>query len=596
MATEVDKRGSMGAVPRARRRWWRIVVAVVAALALALFLYVMIRSPRDYKGELARLLPARTSGYLALHDFDGIRERIGQTRLYEQLAASVDLAALLMTSDDWREYQRDKDSATWKAKAALAREFLRRYFSREVVVALAWLDRCDEPALLVLARTELGFVEKLGELCAELYPELRLSTERYRGIRLYAYESSRSKRSFTFVRFGRTVVLSLWSNERDYLRRIIDYRLDAPAETLFDREDFQQAWRSPARQQGLLAVARPNALLDDLNARPEFSFEKHFPEPRQARLRRGLSPPYGGFRAIEAGLTVSEGIEMRIVLRRDEAASPSLPLTGTHKPLTLLGTVPSDCLAFSAFRFGSPAETLAAVLNIYREFSGEADDSPRSLVESVQRLNAQWGLDINRDLAPALGREAALVVHDVQLPLIIVGSLVLPVTDRERCESALRRLAETCANLHAAETRPPQLLETFRETPEFRPLYLTPLGFLGVGRLNGYCTWGFSPASYLAMRAMVDGDGTAITSSTVFQSLGLPVGEPLDVVAFVNLEEVGQRAEGLLAVLSLVSKSVRKRSAKYGKIVAVAKLLRGVGCYVRHTEQDYTVVLRVPTD
>jgi len=118
---------------------------------------------------------------------------------------------------------------------------------------------------------------------------------------------------------------------------------------------------------------------------------------------------------------------------------------------------------------------------------------------------------------------------------------------------------------------------------------------LGVGELDGYCMWGFSPGSYLALREMVGGDSAAITSNAVFQSLGLPVGEPLDAVAFVSLEEVGRRAEGLLAVLALVSKSVRKRSVKYGKIVAVAKLLRGVGCYVRHTEQDWTIVLRVPT-
>jgi len=577
------------------------VLAALAALLVIFYLYVTFRGPRDYPGELARLLPARTSAFVALNDFDAIRRRIGQTRLYEQLSNSVDLAALLMTSEDWRNYQENKDSLEWKAKAALAREFLRRYFSRQVVVTLSWLDDCDEPALLVMARTGLGFAEKLAELCAQLYPELHLSTENYRGIPLYAYEAPQSKRSFTYVRFGKTVVLSLRSEERDYLRRIIDWRLDPQSKTLFESDDFQRAWQSPARKQGLLAVARPAALFKDLVARPEFNLRDYLAEPKRMPLRNALS----AFRSIQSVVTIAERIEIQLAAQNAEGTSlsapavPARPVKDTGeppalRPLTLLKTVPTSCTALVVFRFENLAETLARILTIHRAFGEEAAD-PKALAAAVQYLTTQWGMDPNRDLAPALEREIALVVHQVQLPMMVVSSLLCRATDRARAHAAIDRLVKTYAANYADPNRARELPADFGNVPDFHPLYGTPLGFLGVGWLGDYCMWGMSANSYLAMKRMLEQDGQPITSNSVFQSLGLPVSEPLDAIAFVNLEEVGRRAEGLVAVLSVINKNVRKRSALYGEIIAVAKLLRGVGLAARRTGEDWTFVLRIPT-
>ena len=576
--------------PRRRRLRWRIVLAAAAVLLVAFYLFVTLRGARDYRGELAALLPARTSGFAVLNDFDGIRRHIGQTRLYDELSNSIDLAALLMTNEDWRKYQENKDSVESKAKAALAREFLRRYFSQEVVVALARLDRCDEPALLVMARTDLGFAEKLGELCAQLYPELHLSSENYRGVLLYAYEAPQSKRSFTYVRFGKTVAISLLSNERDYLRRIIDYRLDGPAETLFRTDDFQRAWRSPARGQGLLLVARPTALIRDMLARPDFHLRDNLAKPGFMRIRYALS----GFRFLQAAVTVRERIEIRFDAHPDPTTAPLTTLAPPTQPLAMLETVPSDSLGCVVLRYGNLADTLARILNIHLVFDRKAAD-PEALAEAVGRLNREWGLDINRDLAPALDPEMALVIHGVQLPMLVVASLMFPVADRPRAESAINQMLKNHASLDLAGKRPAAVPATFRQVPEFQPLSPTPLGFLGVGWLDRFCILGLSPDSYLAMKQMIERKGQPITRQPIFRSLGLPVGEPLDALAFVDLEEIGRRAEGLLAVLSLASKSVRQKSATYGKIVAVVKLLRGVGLYARHTHDDWTIVLRVPT-
>lgn len=548
------------------------------------------RGPRDYTGQLARLLPARTSAFVALNDFDGIRKRIGETRLYDQLANSLDLAALLMTNEDWRKYQENKDSVEWKAKAAFAREFLRRYFSREVVVALARLDRCDEPSLLVMARTDLGFAEKLGELCAQLYPELHLGIENYRGIPLFAYEAPRSKRSFTYVRFGKTVVLSLRSNERDYLRRIIDYRLDSPAATLFETGDFQRAWQSPARHQGLLAVASPPALLADLMVRSEISLRDFL----EKRKNRWISEMVRGFRFLEGAITVGERIQIRFVAYPERTTSSVALTPAPGKPLSLLAAVPANCMAAVVFRFDDLAETLAKTFNIDRAFRGDAGDS-KALAAAVEHLNAQWGADVIRGLTRALGHESAVVVHDARLPMIFEASMLFPVEDRARARDAAGRMIKKYADLYGDPAHAREVPQVFQKTPEVQPLYPLPVGFLGVGWLNDRFILCLSPDSYLAMKQMVEKTGTPITGNAVFQSLDLPVGEPLDAVGFINLEEVGRRAEGLIAVLSLLSKEARERSAMYGKIVAVLKLLRGVGFYLRHTNEEWTTVLRVPT-
>lgn len=573
---------------RRRRRW--IILGVVAALLVAFYCFVTLRGPSDYTGALAQLLPARTSAFIALNDFDGIRQHLAETRLYAELSESVDLAALLMTSEDWREYQENKDSVEWKAKAALAREFLRRYFSHRVVVALARLDGCDEAALLVLARTELGFVEKLAELVAELYPDLHLVTERYRGIPLYAYDGEESKRSFTFVRFGQTVVLSLRAKDREYLRRIIDYRLDAPAQTLFATEDFQAAWTSSARRRGLLAFARPQPLLADLLSRPDFKIRKRLSEARRARLAREL----GWVRYMRAAVTAEEGIETRILLHREEGTSAPLWRPPPETPLSLIDTVPTRCLAFAVLRFGNLADTLARILNVHRAWNEEADD-PAALAAAVERLNALLGIDVNRDLAPAFGHEASVVVHDVQLPMIIVSSILVRATDREKAKAAMERLMRIHRDRYADPDKAWLVPETFRQTPDFQPIDSTPVGFLGAAWLGDYGLMGLNPNAYVATKQRLDGTTEPITSNPVFLTLGLPVETPLDAVAFVNLEEIGRRAQGILAVLAVASKSVRKRSAKYFKIVRVIRLLRGVGLYASHTDDEWTVVVKVPT-
>jgi hypothetical protein len=561
------------------------VIAAVAAALMVFYLYVMLRGPRDYTGELARLLPARTSAFVALNDFEGIRRRIAETHLYRQLSESIDLASLLMTNEDWRHYQENKDSVEWKAKAALAREFLRRYFSRQFVVALSRLDRCDDPALLVMASTDLGFAEKLGELCAQLYPELHLATEKHRGIPLYAYEAPQSRRSFTYVRFGKTVVLSLRTNERDYLRRIIDWRLDAPTGSLFETADFQRVWQSPARRQGLVAVARPGALLGDLVGRPEFNLRSFFAKRKHAWIRNIT----GDFRFLEAAVTVSERIEIRLAARSPETTAPLGKTTPPAKPLTLLDTVSSGCIAFADFHFENLAEALARVLNIQQAFGAEVAD-PKALAAAVERLNVQWGFDVSGDLGPALGREAVLAVHDVQLPMMIVASLLIPATDATRAQAIVGRLVKTYADLNRIGGAP----KAFQNVADFHPLYSTPLGFLGVGWLGERLVLGTSPNSYLATRRLIEAKGEPITRNPIFQSLALPMREPADAMVFVNLEEIGRRAEGLLTVMALLSKSVRAKSAMYGKIVGVLKLLRGVGLTAQCNGGDWTYVLRVP--
>jgi len=406
---------------------------------------------------------------------------------------------------------------------------------------------------------------------------------------LYAYEAPQSKRSFTYLRFGKTVILSLRTNERDYLRRIIDWRLEPRTDTLYDTKDFQRALTAPAYRQGLLAIARPDALWNDLAARPELNLRDWLRDPKRVPIRNWLT----AYSCLEAAVTVNERIEIRLV-GQNPATTSSLSPAASGKPLSLLNTVPANCIAFATFRYDQLAQTLAKTLNINQAFSEEAAD-PKALDDAVERLSEQWGLNVNTELAPALGKETAIVVHEVQMPIIIAASILLPVTDRVRAQAAIDRQIKTAAAKYADPARAKEIPAGFRETPDFHPLYPTPLGFLGVGWVGGYCMWGTSPNSYVAMRRMIENNGESIVRNPVFKSLELPAGELVDAVAFVNLEEVGRRAEGLLAVFSLLNKSVRKNAGLYGKMIAVLKLLRGVGLSATHSNEDQTILLRIPT-
>lgn len=573
-----------------RKRRRRLVIGVLVLLAVGFYCFVTFRGPPDYAGEFAQLLPARTSAFIGLNDFGGLRDHVAQTRLYAELSTSLDVAALLLTSEDWRKLQEDKDSVEGKAKAALAREFLRRYFSKQVVVALSQLDGCETPALLVMAKTDLGFAEKLAELCAELYPDLQLQTEKLRGVPIHIYEGEKPKRSFSFVRFGKTVVISLRSNDREFLRRIVDYRLDAPGDTLFETEDFRRAWDSPARRRGLLAMTHPAALISDMIARSDFTVSDYFEKPSGKKLRLALAQ----IKMARIEMTVTDALSVKTTMRLRENSNLVTLTDPPEKPLGLLKTVPEECLAFMDFRFGDLAECLARVLNLHRILQGDPSND-NALAEAIENLNDAWGIDIDQDLAPVLGEETAVVIHDVKLPMLLGGSLLIPVTDRTQADVAVGKIIKRYADHYARPENALEVPSTFRRAPDFQPLYSTPIGFLGLGKIEDFYVWGLNPEPFLAIDDLLSTGGQTIKANTVFRSLNLPIGRPLDVVAFVNLEEIGRRAEPILSVLALTSKSVRERWGKYSKIIAVARLLAGIGLFADHTENEWTVVLKVPT-
>ena len=158
-----------------------IALLGVTVLLLAFLLYVNQRGGQDYTEELARLLPADTPAYISLRNLNTLWTRIESMQFAQELGASGALSRLLMSSKEWQRLQQKTHRFERRTTLRLGERFIKRWFGRHVVFALIAVPDAEQPGLLLLSKTRLGFEEKLAELVAQLYPGLKLRTERYRG-------------------------------------------------------------------------------------------------------------------------------------------------------------------------------------------------------------------------------------------------------------------------------------------------------------------------------------------------------------------------------------------------------------------------------
>ncbi|HUT25910.1 MAG TPA: hypothetical protein VM492_16365 [Sumerlaeia bacterium] len=233
--------------------------ATLGVLLVWAFAWIARRGGPEYFGTPEALLPPETGGVATWRNFSGFLQEVGRLKAVERIRRDEELAALLLSDAKWRELQRETDKAHYAILNRAARNFIETCFGREVTLALVPPPKGDPSArsgLLVVARTDAGLEENLAELVLHFYPELALESRSYRGHRIYRYSAEKTRRAFSYCRFGKTVVVSLRSADWHWLEEVIDRKIGKAAVGGGDGDGSRTA-----------SLARDPAFLDSANRR-----------------------------------------------------------------------------------------------------------------------------------------------------------------------------------------------------------------------------------------------------------------------------------------------------------------------------------------
>ncbi|MBN1476147.1 hypothetical protein JXA47_05295 [Candidatus Sumerlaeota bacterium] len=207
-------------------------MATVLGIAALLFVaWIQLRGGRTVDQPLVALLPADTPLAVQIHRLSDLLEAYDASPLAALIANDIEIGALLLSQDEFREWRDARAEAELETHLDLGRDFLIDWMGREVTLAFIPAAGEERLGLVVITQADLGFKERLAELVAQLYPGARLQTTDHRGTSITTYISGAPRDSLSFCRFGETVALSLRTDSTAYLRAIIDaVRAETPPE------------------------------------------------------------------------------------------------------------------------------------------------------------------------------------------------------------------------------------------------------------------------------------------------------------------------------------------------------------------------------
>ncbi len=543
-----------------------IALLGVTVVLLAFLLYVNQRGGQDYTEELARLLPADTPAYISLRNLNTLWTRIESMQFAQELGASGALSRLLLSSKEWQRLQQKTHRFERRTTLRLGERFIKRWFGRHVVFALISVPDAEQPGLLLLSKTHLGFEEKLAELVAQLYPGLKLRTERYRGSLINLYDAEKAKHAFSYLRFGRTVVLSLRSNNTAYLKHVIDLKVENSQNTLADSSKFQLAFAEMEKAEGLICYIIPQLCLRLLGALPSGTIQKHSTEQTLASLSKMLEH-HEYWRVV---FSVHNGFvgDFRFRYKATaQALSGASAASMIAKP-SALSFLSIDTLGF--FQVQGPdlrksLTELAAFLELFPSITPEA---------WLSGVEAASGINPVRDIFPYMDNELTLALCNIQPGLLFpqfTAELFVKTSDTD---TVRQLLAQRVQQIRLGEQSFP-LEETHVENHTIRSCQ-TPFGPIGYGFLESYLVVMLGSktlAENLAVRAAAQSN---ITANDLYKRVRKHALQNPSCILYVNFEEAANALRRVADKSLQWQQKIRAKVEKYHKPIEVLTYLKAL--------------------
>lgn len=465
---------SVSSSPPAKKRRW-LWGTVIAFLALAAFVvWILSRGGETVERPLIALLPADTPMAMQIHRLGDLLEFYDTTPLADLLANDIEIGALLLNQDAYRDWIETHREAELRSHLSLGRDFLLNWMGREVTLAYIYAPGLTEPCLVVLTQAELGFKERLAELVAQLIPGTRIVTEEYRGTTITSWVASEPRHSISLCRFGETVALSLRSDSTAHLRTIIDA---VNAETPPEQPVFP-----PPHVPGIHTWVSAERLPHFLRAIPSEDMDLFLDTPEGQEFLHYLAQ----LDEIRLRYTVDSPRTLTLEMRGRDGAIPHIAIDNSWLGLTHADTLGLIHLAKPVLWWQMAGHLLFDLtIDIDPDWSPERQQRHLAKREWRVRLG-HWMRD---EVMPLLDGQATFVLDSI-IPRIglpaLQAALVWETSQPERLEEVLHLATSTGASILLEGIdgdyipdwiSPPAFHRTIGDI-EF-PVWETPLGNIG---------------------------------------------------------------------------------------------------------------------
>ncbi|GAB4326248.1 MAG: hypothetical protein Kow0059_22610 [Candidatus Sumerlaeia bacterium] len=446
-----------------RRRLAAWLLALFSALMIAgvmgllgLGYYLKGRSGPDFEGDLAALLPPDTPAVIFLNRPADFLNRVDKSPVGRRWARSGALEAALNRKQRLAKMQRNVARIEQFTPFRIKDRLTARWLAGSAALALVPPPRPDlPPGVILLIQADLGFEEDLAQFMAEQVPEVQVRRAAAgSGERLTRYQGSKPHRSLTLVRFGRTVALSLWSAETAYLEEVIRRRRapapPAGADSLAEDAVFAAWRRSPDGNRPVCIFIRPaqaaRVWLEHPRMRPSKSRRRSGLQwvrdecPQEAWLSGWLDLDHNEFQA-RFDLNVPSPL---FDLKRLAEQAPRFQA---------LNLATTDTLAVAAVK----CDDLVSLGDVLRRAAEWMGVERKDWAKADEQLRWVLGDELRAALAGRLGREAALLIQNVQTGLLIPQIDALAVAGVRDPQAIRAAMPATADERGVFDLKPPAL-------------------------------------------------------------------------------------------------------------------------------------------
>ncbi len=550
---------------RIKKILW-ILLALVILCGL-FYVYIQRRTGPDYVRPFPTLLPAETAAYASLKDLTTLWQRFTSLKIYQELAESAELSTLLLSSKDLGKWRKKLTRLEYKTRLKLGREFILKWLGRDVAVAMMPpLKENAPPGILVMSKTRIGFEEKLAELVAQYYPELRLETRKYRGTLINRYRGEKSTRSFSYLRFGRTVFLSLRSTDTALLKQIVDLNLDTSLPRLATQQDFRDYESRASTKGGISVFLRPQKFVQFLKRSQKYSHSRRTEKTLPLLKKLLMSYNY-----VSLQLALDNGVKASLWLNY------STPLR--YKPLLppdsfdALSYVPADCSAFLGLKDNRLPEIL--------------EWSVRTLLPAHQFKNDELNpaeklaLEFAHRLLPTVNREILISLDSIEPGILFPLFVARLMLNEKSPENASKEIGKLFARIKDEKQKGDS------------SSVLTPIGTLRYANAKD--------RDFVML-----GLNTPESPPKILNLKETPFAHPLfkrvfpdslaraRVILYINLERVKEDLEKVANGSIKWKRKARRRIKRLEKWAAVCGHLRGCGIWDEHKKKGVRYNLLIP--
>ncbi len=435
VAAPVEEMEIAASKRRFRWRWWMGMLAFLGMLLAGFGAFVATRGGADFEGDLAQLLPPDTAFFVSMNNMGEMLDRTRQTSVLQKLTILYPPSKLLVSDHDLKVLSKSGVGFTRARADATFNPFLRRWFGREVVVAMLPTGTPSRGCLIALARTDAGFEENLAELVTTVWMHSRREKSEYRGTPMTLFRGDDPGQSIGYCRFGKTIAVSVYEDSFEPLKAIIDRREGGTVESLATIPEFSQysaAWKN---DQGASAFIRTNSTFSLLKTYSQFNFDKHPNGYANFQFFDDVLRPAGilcaslGVKSGAAGETLS--------LRAAPLASSSTPVS-LSQPHRVTHLFAGNTMLYAGGRSDHLSSTLRQWTLGFPQGSFIRDSSEKW----NEVFNHDFGIDLEKDLIPKISGEMGLGLIDFR-PSVLVPQVRVALMAHVNNPDAVNKLLES---------------------------------------------------------------------------------------------------------------------------------------------------------